>query len=362
MKAAPIVFKAVPQYVQGPDLLDEVGSYVADFARDREICVLLDSGVGGLRDRIGSSLAGSGLRYFVTPFDGDVRREQAEALAAELRGAHPSSVVMGVGGGKAVDMSKMLARRLGALNVVIPTSSATDAPPSHSAVALDQQGHISAESMPESPRLVLVDSRIIASAPPRLFAAGIGDAVSKSYEMETAVALGEANFVGGSQPFFVAAMAGALHSLLLSKGGAAVRAVRSSLCTAEVEEVITACILLSTLVWENGGLAGAHSVANVFFNSGYCARALHGEQVAVALLLHLWLQEKGGEVETLRRFYAEVGLPRRPSDLGISGEDRVAETAAAVHARWKKHRLDFPVPRIIEAFHGVEGLPDPQSA
>jgi glycerol dehydrogenase len=101
--------------------------------------------------------------------------------------------VLGVGGGKTIDTAKILASRLGSRCVICAASSSTDAAPSHAAVLLDANGRIEAETLEKNPDLVIVDSRLIASAPVRLFTAGIGDAISKKYEMDTAVQLGERN-------------------------------------------------------------------------------------------------------------------------------------------------------------------------
>jgi glycerol dehydrogenase len=351
-----IIYQSVPKFVQGPGVLDSLGAHVRAFADKSRACVLLDRGVRSLRERIASSLASNQIPHVVQEFDGNLSLKHIDRLAAEINSREQPSVFIGVGSGRTIDLSKMLAHRVGARNIVVATSSATDAAPSHAAVGVDEQGHIQAESYDLSPDLVLVDSEVIAKAPVRLFVAGIGDAISKKYELETAVALGESNCFGGQRPYFIDSMAAALHETLLQKGRQAKESVAQGRLCDEVEEVITACVLLSTLVWENGGLAGAHSIANVLFNSGYCREALHGEHVAVGLLLHLALQGKEADLTAIRSFYEEVDLPRRLSGLGsaLAKRSQAREIAEGIHQRWAKHHIVFSVDQISAAIEELE--------
>jgi glycerol dehydrogenase len=356
MNRKSVIYQSVPKFVQGQGILDSLGAHVRSLADKGKAYVLLDRGVHSLQERIASSLAASEVPHVVREFDGNLALRHIDRLAAEIDSSEHPSVFIGVGSGKTIDLSKMLARRLGARNVVVATSSATDAAPSHAAVGVDEQGHIQAESYDVSPDLVLVDSEVIARAPVRLFAAGIGDAISKKYELETAVQLGESNVFGGRRPYFIDSMAATLHETLLQKGRQAKESVAHGRLSDEVEEVITACILLSTLVWENGGLAGAHSIANVLFNSGYCREALHGEHVAVGLLLHLTLQGKKADFAAIRSFYQDVELPRKLSALGsaLAERSKAREIAEGIHQRWAKHHIAFSADQISAAIEELE--------
>ena len=356
MDGKKIIYQSVTKFVQGPGVLDELGAHVEAFGATGRACVLLDPGVRFLRERVAGSLGSHRIAHFVREFDGNLSIKHVDQLAAELGAPPRPAMFIGVGSGKAIDLSKMLAHRVGARNVVVATASATDAAPSHAAVGVDEQGHIQAESYDASPDLVLVDSEIIARAPVRLFVAGIGDAISKKFELETAVALGELNCFGGRRPCFIDSLAATLLQTLLAKGRQAKGSVMHGRLSDEVEEVITACMLLSTLVWENGGLAGAHSIANILFNSGYCREALHGEEVAVGLLVLLALQGKRGDFEAMRSFYESVGLPRKLSSLSAVLQERAKarEIAEGVQRRWVKHHITYTADQIDAAMQELE--------
>jgi glycerol dehydrogenase len=356
MSGRTVVYRSVPRFVQGPGILDTVGGHATSLCPGGKVCIIVDPGVRFLLETVEASLNAHRIRYAVREFDGDLRKTHADRLAEQIQAEEKPELLIGVGGGKAIDLSKLLAHRIGARNIVVVTAAATDAATSHAAVALDESGHISAENYDHPSDLVLVDSTIIARAPVRLFVAGIGDAISKRHEMRTAVSLGEQNFGGGRPPFFIESMAETLYTCLLEKAVAARDEVQRQVPGPAMEEVATACLLLSTLVWENGGLAGAHSIANVLFNSGQFRQSLHGEQVAYGLLLHLTLEEQQAELSILRPFYQAIRLPRRLSALGPAGmnPEAIHSISEGIHERWHKHNIRYTAEAIEEAIWRLE--------
>ncbi len=352
----PFVFQGIRCYVQGPGVIRSIGARVTGLAAGNRACVVFDKAIVALAETVQDSLREAGMDSALVELDGDIRKDTVHALADRIREEHGPHVIVGVGGGKAIDVSKIVAHRLGARCVVCATSSSTDAAPSHAAVLLDPRGQIDAQTLDGNPDMVIVDSEVIAAAPVRLFVAGIGDAISKKYEMEAAVRLGESNAFGGRPVYFVSAMADALHGTLFRQGREAKQCIAKGILTDAVEQVITSCVLLSALVWENGGLAGAHSIANVLTNAGHGARNLHGELVAFGLLVFLSLEGRQGDVRGLDAFYRDIGLPRSIGALGISIQDRAAISgiSRAVHERYKKHDITYSSARISEALGELE--------
>jgi glycerol dehydrogenase len=356
MNRDPIMFQGIRSYIQGPGAIHKLGAYVSSLGADRRTCVVIDRTILPFLEAVRNSLEDAGMHVRAFEFDGDLRADVVERFAEKVRAEWDPGIVLGVGGGKTIDVSKILAHRLAARCAVFATSSSTDAAPSHAAVLVDERHQIKAQTLDRNPDLVVVDSEIVAAAPARLFVSGIGDAISKKYEMETAGRLGELNAFGGRPAFFLSSMAMTLHDSLLEHGLEATLSVRSGAANEAVERVITACVLLSCLVWENGGLAGAHSIANVLFNAGHGARNLHGELVAFSLLVLLVLERRGKDLEELFHFYRLVGLPRKISDLGIPFEDgeTIAALCVAVHERYRKHNLEYSAERIRQAVEELQ--------
>lgn len=355
----PIIFKGIREYVQGPGIIAQLGEYVSGLACQEKVCVLIDVSVMFLLDKIEPSLKRANIDFCTWEFDGNLFLNNVNMLSEEIQRQHSPKVIIGVGGGKTIDMSKMIARRLAARNIIVATLASTDAAPSHAAVAEDEHGHIHAESSNFNADLVVIDSEVIASAPVRFFIAGIGDAISKKYEMITSILLGQKNFFGGERVFFIEPLADVLHDTLLKHGVEAKEMVTKKQTNPVVEKVITATVLLSTLIWENGGLAGAHSIANVLFNAGYGKENLHGELVAFSVLLHVELEKErlpDGEAAMLDAFFAQLELPRRISDLGVPVDDRaeVFNICSGIDQRFTKHNLNYGSERLLQAIHTIE--------
>lgn len=92
------------------------------------------------------------------------------------RACADAEVVVGIGGGTALDTAKFLASRLGLRLVQIPTIASVDAAFTD-AIGVREGGHVRYIDR-IVPELVVIDIELIRSAPPQLNRAGIGDILS----------------------------------------------------------------------------------------------------------------------------------------------------------------------------------------
>jgi len=352
-----LIFGSPGRYIQGPGAVKYLGYYVAQLSQKKRAWVLLDAGVDFLTRDIETSLKEAGIYFSLSKFGGDNRLSQADKLSQEIKKKNQPDVIVGVGGGKTIDMSKMIAHRVRAKNIIVPTIAATDAPTSCEAVAVDGNGKVVVEDHLFNPDLILVDSEVIARAPVRYFVSGIGDAISKKYEVLHSISVGETNFFNGQRAFFITDLLEVCHQTLLKYGLRAMKSVERKETNETVEKVITSTILLSGLLFENGGLVGAHSIANVLFNEGYGEKNLHGELVAVGILLQILLEKLPTEELTiLDRFFQELGLPRKLSELGLSldNNQKMKSVCEGISARLGKHNFVRSSKAILEAIELLE--------
>ncbi len=86
------------------------------------------------------------------------------------------SLVLGVGGGKVIDVAKLASTRSGINFISVPTAASHDGIASPRASIKNKGGSVSLPA--ESPIGVIADTKIISKAPFRLLAAGFGDIIS----------------------------------------------------------------------------------------------------------------------------------------------------------------------------------------
>ncbi|MES2898994.1 MAG: glycerol dehydrogenase [Pseudomonadota bacterium] len=309
------IFAATSRYLQGPGLLDELGRHAGELGTGAVL--VADAAVKSLLgDRISASFKAAAVPLSALHFPGEVTHAAIDALVDAARTAG-AQVVVGVGGGKALDASKAVARALGVRLVCVPTIASNDGPASASIAIYDEQHRmVEVLQLRRNPDLVLVDSAVIAQAPLRFFLAGIGDAISKKFEAEACLKAGALTLFGAPASHTGIMAAEACYALIRTHAPAAVAAVRQGQVSEAVESVIEATVLLSTISFENGGLSVAHAIARGLPCVARAAGTLHGEHVAYGLLVQLTLEGRSAAMlDELVAFYRELGLPARLADL-----------------------------------------------
>jgi glycerol dehydrogenase len=270
------------------------------------------------------------------------------------------------GGGKVLDAARSAAAALRLPFVSCPTICSTDAPTSALSVIYadsgPKRGSVEVyEIHRRSPDLVLVDTQVIAESPPRLLAAGIGDAMSTWYEARAAAAAGRPNMRGGRATLAAVELARLCCDAVFADGEAALEECRAGRVGGSLERVAEAATLLSGLGFESAGLAAAHAVHNGLTAIAATHDALHGEKVAFGTLVQLLLEshaavdavpreETLAEANRVAAFFVRVGLPVTLGELGIGDEsdESLAHIVHRIASRATEpgetiHNMPFPV-------------------
>ncbi len=348
------IFGAPGRYIQGPGAIGELGN--AASALSRSACVVVDAGVQDLvAGPVERSLRAARERIRIRPFSGENTNAAMGRLAEQAREDAPG-LVIAIGGGKGLDAGKGVAERLGVPVITVPTIASNDAPTSASyAVYDDQHVMVAVDRMARNPDVVVVDTGLIARAPARFLRWGIGDAVTKKFEADGCWA-GTGNTPFGTRPLRTGmAIAEAGYRTLRAHAAAALRAVARGEVTEDVEATVEACVLMSGLGFENGGLSLAHAMTRGLVKARGAMDAPHGEQVAYAVLVQLAVERRGdAEILDLIGFHREVGLPVHLSDLGMEGatDGEIAEIARLTMAA--PHIPNLPIS--IEAQDVAAGM------
>jgi len=354
------VFGAPQRYLQGPGAIDAMGEYLARLGGSAAL--VADRIVMGLfGERIVAACAKAGVRCEPVEFSGEIVPEEVERLSALVR---PMAVdfIIGCGGGKGIDAGKGVAHRLQRRVVTIPTAASNDAPTSKNYVLYDASHRLlRVEHMPANPEVVVVDTQIIVTAPVRMFTAGIGDAIVKKFEVAQCMGAGGPNMFGARACAAAGALANLCYEVLRAHAQQALADVRARRVSEAVERVVEATVLHSGLGFESGGLSVSHAMTRGLSAVRGARDALHGHQVAYALLVQLALEQRpAGFIEDMRRFFRRVELPTSLRELGM--QDPTAEemsviaqgTMTAPHTRNFQRALSAA--DIAEAVGDIEAL------
>lgn len=342
------ILGAPSRYVQGPGALDRLDAEIA-LLGGGPVAVVIDPVARKLiGDRIAARLPDARL----LDFGGECTALEISARAAELGDAR---IILGVGGGKAIDTAKAVSIEARLPVAIAPTIASNDSPTSHIAVVYTPEHAVEGvRSMALNPALVLVDTAVIAAAPRRFLAAGIADAMSKPYELAGALAGGGLNFFDGAPTELTRAIVERARDILLTDSDAAMTAREP---TPAFERVVEAAILLSGLAFESGGLSIAHSMVRGLSVTPQLSGLLHGEMVALGTLTQLAAgQGTAREIAELSAFLKRLDMPTGFRALGVEEEadfQRIAEVAlSAPYAR--NYMRPLSAPDLVAAMRALD--------
>lgn len=330
------------QYLQGPKALHELGSLLSKMGFKKPL-FLCDTIVAEKVWPLASgSMKAAGLEATHIVFPGECTRAAINALSEHAMAVAPD-VIIGLGGGKTIDSAKGISLSLDVPVVICPTIASNDAPTSRLIVLYDETHRVAGvEYLKSNPVAVVVDTEIIAQAPARFFAAGIGDTVSKKFEAaQCKAAHGNNSF--GTPPLDTALLlANAAYETLIKHGPAAFRSIATGQLDDEVERVVEATVLLSGVGFESGGLSLAHALIRGLTAVPTMAAMLHGELVAFGTLVQLTVEERDeAELAELLELLCAVDLPVTFAQLGqttsLSAEEMSTIVAATLAARYSKN-------------------------
>ena len=314
------VFTSPSRYTQGKGATAALGKEMAALGLEGPILIMAGKTVIGLLEETWKrSLNEAGLEHAIHRFGGECSPGEIERVKMAARKLKARTIV-GAGGGKVLDTARAAAAGLDLPVVNCPTVASSDAPCSALSVIYTDEGQFQEYRFyRKNPDLVLVDTEVIAQAPPRLLVAGMGDALATWFEARTCVAGHVKNMRGGGSTRSAAALAELCYKTLLEDGAAALRAVETKVVTPALERLVEANTLLSGLGFESSGLAAAHAVHNGLTVAPGTHSFLHGEKVAFGLLVQLVLEgSPRATVEQVLGFSTEVGLPITLAEIGLA--------------------------------------------
>ena len=255
------IFNSPSKYIQGPDELAKLGSYVEPLGA-KALVIVTPSG----KKRVGAKIEGgfteAKAELLFEDFNGECSKGEVDRLVALARD-NGCDIIVGVGGGKILDTAKAVAYYLESPVIICPTIASTDAPCSALSVLYTDDGQFDKYLfLKANPNIVLMDTTVIAASPVRLTVSGMGDALATYFEAQATHDADGGTCAGGKGGMAGLALAKLCYETLMADGVKAKVALEKGALTPAVEHIIEANTLLSGIGFESSGLAAAHAIHN----------------------------------------------------------------------------------------------------
>lgn len=306
------------RYLQGPDAVQHLPELLKELFLAKPIVLMDDLVHESVGDLLLRPLATAGIETTLLRFAGECTSEAIEQLSLEVERTH-ADVVIGYGGGKTIDAAKGIAKAHNLRLIIVPTIASNDSPTSRLIVLYDDQHRVTrVDRLTRNPDVVLVDTAIIARAPARFFAAGLGDALSKKFEATQCHLAGGLNFFGTQSLATARLLAERCYDTIIEFGLPALKQIQAYGTPNEsVERAVEASVLLSGLGFESGGLSLSHALTRGFSAHPVMSTFLHGETVAFGSIVQLVAEERPqDEIQTHIDFCHSLGLPITLAQFG----------------------------------------------
>jgi glycerol-1-phosphate dehydrogenase [NAD(P)+] len=275
---------SIPELVRiKPGALDRLGVYLAR-AGHRRIALLVSAGMhGALEQRLDTGLAREGISVLRREEVDEASFERATALFSGLPGG--CQALVGVGGGRALDVARYVAFLAGLPYLAVPTSLSNDGFCSPRS-SLTQGGHRRSlrAAMPSG---VVVDTEVCLQAPAPLWWSGVGDLVAKV----TAIADWKRAFHARGTPVndFAALLSDATVFQFMARPVKDLEGVR----------LLATALMLNGVAMEVSGssrpASGSEHLLSHALDAVSARPRLHGLQVGVATYIVSRLQGQGTE-------------------------------------------------------------------
>ncbi|MEU9603526.1 iron-containing alcohol dehydrogenase family protein [Streptomyces sp. NPDC048057] len=343
----PVLTRLIPSPVVvdiRPGALDDLAGILADqrISSSGTLAIAISGGSGrALRERLEPSLPGA---HWYEVAGGTI--DAAVQLADSIKGKRYDAVV-GLGGGKILDVAKYAAARVGLPMVAVATNLAHDGICSPVAT-LDNDNGRGSYGLP-TPIATVIDLDVIRDAPPRYIRSGIGDTVSNLSALADWELSQRVN--GEKVDGLAAAMARtAGESVLRHPGGVG----DDAFLTVLAEALVLTGIAISISGDTRPSSGACHEISHAFDLLYPQRAASHGEQVGLgaAFAMHLRgaTEQSGLFADVLRRH----GLPVLPDEIGFTAEEFVAAVEYAPQTRPGRftilEHLDLTTDQIRDAY------------
>ena len=295
--------------VVGEKNINDIGSFLKSLKNIKKVSLVSGNNVKKIvQNKIESSLSASKIQmvWHLAKTNDKKSIQQIEQNVGKSK----SELIVGVGGGRSVDIAKIIGFNLDLPFVSIPTSA------SHDGIAspfVSIKGNKPHSVVATAPLGVFVDVDIIKKAPKKLLASGCGDLIAKITAVrDWQLGRDKTGEYYGRYSADLALMSAKIlmeHSSRFSKKGLDVREVVEALISAGV----ASCIAGSSRPCSGAEHLFSHAVDKLEPGIG-----LHGEKCGIGAIMIAKLQ--GQDWKKIVKTLKSVGAPTTAKEIGLKSE------------------------------------------
>lgn len=292
-------------------------------------------------------------------YGGECSRRNISALAEATKKSQ-ADVIIAVGGGKALDIGKIIALECHLPVITVPTIAATCAAITTVSVVYSDEGEfVEMVCFDECPAATVIDTEVILDAPVRWLAAGMGDTMAKWYEYRVSIECAE------KTSLTLAALANGklCYDLIERFGGEARQAVESKKFHEALDSTVDAIILYAGLASIFGGekirSAAAHGLHNGLTKIPRAHEVGHGLIVGYGNLFLLALEDRSdAEIIEAIKIAERCAVPTTMSQVIELTKEELQVVAAATILTPDMKNMPFTVTEdmVLQAIRRVDSL------
>jgi glycerol-1-phosphate dehydrogenase [NAD(P)+] len=243
------------------------------------------------------------------------------AKAQEMK----ADVILGVGGGRNIDVAKLCAYKSNRFFISVPTVASHDGIASSLASVKGMERPYTVRAA--SPIAVIMDSKIIAESPYRFTAAGCGDIISKATEVKDWQLAHSQNgdYYGG-----YAGSLSLMSSELVMREASLIRE-KTQEGIRTVLEALVSCGVAMSIAGSSRPTSGSAHLFSHALDKIAEKPALHGEQCGVGVIMMAKLHKL--RWKAIRKSLQIIGAPTTAEGLGIDPETIVEALTIAQSIR-----------------------------
>jgi glycerol-1-phosphate dehydrogenase [NAD(P)+] len=316
----------------GDNVISELGNFIIDITNRRISSVIIISGETvrtKIEDNIKKAFEKSHIRnyWFIRK---DASFETVSRIKIEIEELTPD-IILGIGGGKSVDVGKMIAYSIKKPFISIPTSASHDG---ISSPFVSLKGSNKPHSIKvNTPIGILADIKLISEAPTRLLSSGCGDLIGKLTAVKDwELARDDNNEYFGAYSAHLAKLSADIimhksKELLLNEYG--VRTIIEALISAGVAAGIAGSSRPCS------GSEHLFSHALEYITDGNCG--LHGERVGLGTIIMSKLY--GMDFEGIIDVLENVKAPVKANQINLTDKDVVQSLLIAQDLRPERYTI-----------------------